>query len=158
MEAVPLAAGPAGQEPAVAVRDAIERLNALEPGPARRLEQHALLLTRIAAADRDVTHPERCRIEELLSCGTPVPGELAALAVEIAARRLRCIDPAGIYRVSRELRASGDVARERLLEALLAVAVADGRVDPAEQAELLQVVTELGLDLNAALAALQGQA
>lgn len=141
--------GPTGPEhdAAALLRTTLHRLETLDASTSRYLSSLAFVLSRVAEADGVLPEAESREMERVLVQEAHLDPELAVLAVELARHRRRHADCATRYRTSRQLRASRSAAdRARLLECLVAVAVADGELHRDEQAEILQVAAELGLE------------
>lgn len=129
--------------------DVVQRIAAelerLEPEAARYLAAFAYVLARVANADLHISETEseamRGILEEKAGLGTAE----ASLAVEIAKSQSRLLGGTENYTVTREFRSLSD-RRQRvgLLDALYAVAAADGTISSEESAEIAKVAEELG--------------
>jgi uncharacterized tellurite resistance protein B-like protein len=128
-----------------AVRLAISRLHRLDPVAADAAETLAFLLCRVADADRTVSSEETACIEAILTAVQHLDEDEAVLLAEISKHRERLADCATAYRVSRTVRqrASRDELAA-LLDALVRVAAADGRITPEEVRIVRQIAAELG--------------
>jgi uncharacterized tellurite resistance protein B-like protein len=131
-------------DPAV-VRTAVRRLQCLERGVADGAEALAFLLCRVADADRCVSTEESACIEGILAALEYIEEDQAVLLAEIAKHRERLADCASAYRISRSLRErTSPLELATLLDRLVQVAAADGRVTAEEAGVVRQVAAELG--------------
>ena len=137
-------AAPAEEESGV-IRRIAERLERLEPEAARHLAAFAYVLARVANADLHITETETHAMQEILERNAHLGSEEAALAVEIAKSQARLLGGTENYRVTREYRNLSTVEqRAALLDALYAVAAADGTISAEESAEIVKIGDELG--------------
>ena len=135
----------AANESPAALRGAIDRLHALEPGTAHYLKGLAFILMRVADADDGVCEPETRCMEQILADHVDLTENQAMLVVEIARHRLHMADAGCAYEVSRSLRHSVAAhTRVKLIDFLEAVAAADGETSPFERASIRQIGWELG--------------
>ena len=138
----PSAAG--GSEPA-SIRRIADQLEALPEDQARFLAAFAYVLARVAQADLDIDATESAEMERLVARVAGLDAAQATLAVEIAKSQARHLGGTENYVVTREFRrASTREQRVRLLEALFAVAAADGTISSLESAEIYSIADELG--------------
>jgi uncharacterized tellurite resistance protein B-like protein len=132
-----------------AVRDTLRALRSMEPPVLDHLDAVADTLTRIAAADEVISAPESSAIEELLVAEGGLAEAVAVLLVEMARQRRRTGDCGAAYAVTRGLRRSADEAvRRRLVDAMIAVAHADGRCTPSEIEAIRCIAAELGVHVE----------
>lgn len=125
------------------ISDALERL---PPEHARFVGTFALLLARVAHADLDTSDAEIRGMEALLVDAAALTPEEATLAVELARAQQRLFGITEGYLAAREFRASSTHDdRLRLLDALFAIAAADGVVSVVEEETIRQIASELGL-------------
>jgi uncharacterized tellurite resistance protein B-like protein len=124
-----------------------DSLDRLPPEHARFVGTFAMLLARVAHADLDISEAEVRGMERLIvESGALSPAE-AALVVEMTRVHQRLFGITEGYLAAREFRASSTREdRLRLLDALFAVAAADGNVSAAEEQTIRQITTELGLE------------
>lgn len=102
------------------------------------------LLARVARVDQEVTPAEFDRIAEALARGWGVDRERAALVAEVALEESAA--ELDFYRLTKEFADSASVAqRERFLDALFAVAAADGEISNAESAEISRINANINL-------------
>jgi len=128
------------------IRGALSQLDDLDRETADYLQSLAFILQRVAAADEHICREEVDRMEQILIDHASLSLPQAVLTVEIAKHRRQLADCCCRYQTSRELRArlDGD-ARRRLSRFLESVAEADGLVLATEEAEIRQIVAELGV-------------
>lgn len=127
------------------VRRIVERLEALPADRARYVAAFAYVLSRVAHADLDITAEETERMEELVRERGGLPGEQAVLVVEIAKSQNRLFGGTENFLVTREFaRLASPEERRELLDALFAVAAADGGISGAEESQIRQIASELG--------------
>jgi uncharacterized tellurite resistance protein B-like protein len=124
-----------------------EALERLPPEHAKFVGTFALLLARVAHADLHISDDEIRHMEQAVEEHAALSAAEAALAVEIARMQQRLFGVTEGYLASREFKASSNRDdRLRLLDALFAVAAADGNVAVAEEEVIRQIASELGLD------------
>jgi uncharacterized tellurite resistance protein B-like protein len=137
-------AAPAGDEPA-SIRHIAEQLDALPEDQARFLAAFSYVLARVAQADLEIGASESAEMERLVARVAGLGQAEATLAVEIAKSQARHLGGTENYVVTREFRrVSTREQRVRLLEALFAVAAADGSISSLESAEIYSISDELG--------------
>jgi uncharacterized tellurite resistance protein B-like protein len=148
-----------GAEDADAVRRIARELEALPPERARFLAAFAFLLGRVAHADLDTSEAETGRMQAIVRELGGLPEAQAALVVEIAKSQNRLFGATEGFLVTRQLRegATPDELRH-LLDCLCAVAAADGAIHGAEERQIRQIASELGLDHADYVAALRAWA
>jgi uncharacterized tellurite resistance protein B-like protein len=111
---------------------------------AHRLALAGGLLARVAQVDRSVGDAEFARIAGALAAGWGIGAERAALVAEVAlAEAAADLD---YYRLTKEFADSSSV-EERIgfLDALFAVAAADGAISPDESAEISRICASINL-------------
>jgi len=130
------------------VRRIVARLNELPPERARWVAAFAYVLGRVAHADLDISDDESAEMERIVRDRGGLPGEQAVLVVEIAKSQNRLFGGTENFLVTREFArlATGEERRD-LLDALFAVAAADGAISTAEEAQVRQIASELGFEL-----------
>jgi uncharacterized tellurite resistance protein B-like protein len=125
------------------IRDALERL---PPEHARFVGTFAMLLTRVAHADLEITDDEVRGMHGLIVASAGLSPEEAELVVEMAKVQQRLFGITEGYLAAREFKAaSTHEDRTRVLDALFAVAAADGNVSGVEEDTIRQIASELGL-------------
>lgn len=128
------------------IRDALNRLDALNRESSDYLKALAFILHRVAMADNDLCEQEIERMERILIDHASLSREQAVLAVEIARHCGQIADCGCSYDASRRLRSSLDEdAGLRIHRFLESVAEADGIVRRSEEAQIRQIAAELGL-------------
>jgi uncharacterized tellurite resistance protein B-like protein len=102
------------------------------------------LLARVARVDNTVTDAEFARMAELLQAGWGISRERATLVAEVAlAESAADLD---YFRLCKEFAASASVDdRARFLDALFAVAAADGTISSEESAEISRITASINL-------------
>lgn len=137
---------PAPNAAADTVRTTLRRLDDLEPTTRHRLDAVATTLARVADADRRLTESERRRMEELLVAEGGLEEAVAVMLVELARQRRTAGGYGAAYAVTRGLRRSTPLAtRQRLLDAVVEVALADGHACGEEREVIRRIACELGL-------------
>lgn len=127
------------------IRRIASQLEELPEEQARYLAAFAYVLARVAQADLSIDAAEAAEMERLVARAAGLTQEEATLAVEIAKSQARLFGGTENYVVTREFRrASTREQRVRLLEALFAVAAADGSISALESAEIYSISDELG--------------
>jgi uncharacterized tellurite resistance protein B-like protein len=137
--------------PASSDSDAIgqlaQDLGGLPPERARFIAGFALLLSRVAAADHEVTPDEAATLERIVREKTDLPTDQAALVVSRAKTHQQRHGGTEDFLVTRELaqRLPYD-EKLTMLDALFAVAAADERIRTSESNELGRIATELRVE------------
>lgn len=120
------------------------RLTGLGEARARHLAAFAVVLARSARADLDVSPEETRRMCEIIEKIGGLDEERASLVVELASSG--ALGGADEYLASRQLRQTTEIdERRRIIDALFAVAAADDSISLAEEEEIREVSSELGL-------------
>ena len=124
-----------------------QALDRLDEHRARYVAAFAFVLSRLAAADHEVTPDEAAFIERLVREKGGLPLEQAALVVEMATREQRVFGATDDFLVTRELQrdASYD-ERLHLVECLFAVAATDARLRAEERDEIGRIARELRIE------------
>ena len=130
-----------------AIDDLAGRLTGIAPEQARFIAGFALLLSRIAAADHEVSGDEAAALERLVREKTGLPPDQAALVVDGARAHQRQHGGTEDFLVTREL-AQRLPYEEKLsiLDCLFAVAAADERIRTTESNELGRIANELRVE------------
>ncbi|MEE8138803.1 MAG: TerB family tellurite resistance protein [Thermoanaerobaculia bacterium] len=128
------------------VRKIVAELEALEPERARYLAAFAYILGRVAHADLDISAEETRKMEEIVQGFGHLPAEQAILIVQIAKSQNRLLGGTENFLVTREFKQiSTPEKRHELLDCLFAVSAADESISAAEEAQVRQIASELGL-------------
>ena len=144
----------AGAGETESVRKIVARLEALPPERARYVAAFAYVLSRVAHADLAITADETAKMEEIVRRHGHLPEDQAVLVVEIAKAQSRLFGGTENYLVTRELAGLATAEQKReLLDCLFAVAAADGGISSPEEAQIRQVASELGFQLEDFVAA-----
>ncbi len=129
------------------IRRIAAELEALAPEAARRVAALAYLLGRIAWVDRRVTEEESEAMVRIVAERSGLSEAQATLAVEIAKTRARLFGGTDDFLVARELGELVPRAEKRsILDALFAVAAADGAISTAEANEIRLIADTIGLE------------
>ncbi len=127
------------------LRITIRRLERLDPDTVDAAGTLAFLLCRVADSDHRVSTEESACIEGILASLEHIEEDQAVLLSEIAKHRERLADCASAYRISRALRErSSPRELATLLDQLVRVAAADGRITLEEAGVVRQIASELG--------------
>ena len=122
-------------------------LDRLEPGHARYLAAFAFVLSRLAAADHEISSDEAKAMEDLVCEKGELPAAQAAMVVEMAARQQRLFGATDDFLVTRELQRNASYEqRLHLVECLFALAATDERIRPEERDEIGRIVRELRIE------------
>ena len=128
------------------IRDALDRLDALNRETSDYLKALAFILHRVAMADNDLSEQEIDRMERILVDHASLSRAQAVLAVEIARHCGQIADCGCSYAASRKLREGlNEDDGQRIRGFLESVAAADGQILRSEKAQIRQISTELGL-------------
>jgi len=127
------------------VRRIVSRLQELPAERARFVAAFAYVLSRVAHADLDISAEETAKMEDLVRSRSGLPEEQAVLVGEIAKSQNRLFGGTENFLVTREFATmSSPEQRRELLDALFAVAAADGGISTAEESQIGQIASELG--------------
>lgn len=128
------------------VRRIVGELEALEGDKARYIAAFAYILSRVANADLEISDVETRAMEQLVEGHGNLPGGQAILVVQIAKSQNKLLGVTEDYLVTREFKAiSTEAQRKELLDCLFAVSAADDSISAAEEAQVRQIASELGL-------------
>ncbi len=131
-----------------AVRELASKIDELPPDEARRLASFALVLARAARADMQIEPEEISEIASIVESEAGLATDRAELVAEMAAHRNHLLGAGQDYLATREYaQLSNRDQRLQLLRCLFAVTAADDSISLAEEQELRQVASELGLEL-----------
>lgn len=129
------------------VRKIVGELEAMEPERARHLAAFAYILGRVAHADQEISEEETRRMEEIVQRVGHLPEEQAVLVVQIAKSQNRLFGGTENFLVTREFKElAGAEERRELLDCLFAVSAADESISSAEESQVRQIASELGLE------------
>ena len=127
------------------VRRIVGELDRLDRSRARFLAAFAYVLSRVAAADLDISDIETEKMIEIVQLLGHVPEEQAVLVVAIAKNQNRLFGSTEDYLVTREFREiATDEQRHELLDCLFAVSAADDTITGDEETQIRQISNELG--------------
>lgn len=127
------------------VRRIVGELDRLDQSQARFLAAFAYVLSRVAAADLDISDVETEKMVEIVQHLGHVPEEQAVLVVAIAKNQNRLFGSTEDYLVTREFREiATDEQRRDLLDCLFAVSAADETITGDEETQIRQIANELG--------------
>ena len=141
------AAEQSSTESTATVRKIVAQLEAMPPDRARFVAALAYILSRVANADRVISHEETAAMEKIVRERGHLPPEQAVLVVEIAKGQNRLFGGTENFLVTRELREMIDEEqRHEILDCLFAVSAADDSISGVEEAQIRQIASELGID------------
>jgi uncharacterized tellurite resistance protein B-like protein len=121
-------------------------LESLPPEEARLAAAFAYLLARVAEADLRTDALERTSMAERLADFGGVGSEQAALLADTALKAAELHGSSDDHLVARAFRdISNEAERQKLLRCLYAVAAADETVTTAEDNEIFEIATEIGV-------------
>jgi len=127
------------------VRRIVGELNRLDRARARFLAAFAYVLSRVAAADLDISEVETEKMVEIVQRLGHIPEEQAVLVVAIANNQNQLFGSTEDYLVTREFREiATDEQRHELLDCLFAVSAADETITGDEETQIRQISNELG--------------
>ena len=129
------------------VRRIVGELDRLDRARARFLAAFAYVLSRVAAADMDISDAETQKMIEIVQRLGHIPEEQAVLVVAIANNQNLLFGSTEDYLVTREFREiATDEQRHELLDCLFAVSAADDTITGDEESQIRQISNELGFD------------
>jgi len=127
------------------VRRIVGELDRLDRARARFLAAFAYVLSRVAAADLNISDVETDKMVEIVQRLGHIPEEQAVLVVAIANNQNLLFGSTEDYLVTREFREiATDEQRHELLDCLFAVSAADDTITGDEETQIRQVSNELG--------------
>ncbi len=128
------------------VRRIVGELEQMDPGRARYLAAFAYVLSRVANADLQISDRETRMMEEIIQRVGQLPEEQAVLVVQIAKAQNRLVGGTEDFLVTREFRqiATPEQCRQ-LIDCLFAVSASDDSISSAEETQIWQVASELGM-------------
>jgi uncharacterized tellurite resistance protein B-like protein len=128
------------------VRRIVGELDRLDRSRARFLAAFAYVLSRVAAADLDISTSETDKMIEIVQRLGRIPEEQAVLVVAIATNQNQLFGGTEDYLVTREYRdITTEEQRRELLDCLFAVSAADDTITGDEEEQIRQIASELGL-------------
>jgi uncharacterized tellurite resistance protein B-like protein len=129
------------------VRRIVGELDRLDRSQARFLAAFAYVLSRVAAADMDISESETEKMVEIVQRLGHIPEEQAVLVVAIAKHQNKLFGSTEDFLVTREFRdIATDEQRSELLDCLFAVSAADDTVSLDEESQIRQIAYELGFE------------
>jgi uncharacterized tellurite resistance protein B-like protein len=129
------------------VRRIVSELDKLDAARARYLAAFAYVLSRVAAADQEVSEVETAKMVDILERLGHLPEAQAMLVVQIAKSQNRLFGGTENFLVTREFREiASDEQREELLDCLFAVSAADDAISGTEESQIRQIASELGFE------------
>jgi uncharacterized tellurite resistance protein B-like protein len=145
---VPSEAAPSpGHGETETVRRIVGELDRLEHTRARFLAAFAYVLSRVAAADMNISDSETEKMVEIVQRLGNIPEEQAVLVVAIAKNQNKLFGSTEDYLVTREFRdIATDEQRSQLLDCLFAVSAADDTITLDEESQIRQIAEELGFE------------
>lgn len=127
------------------VRRIVGELDRLDRARARFLAAFAYVLSRVAAADLEISDAETQKMIEIVQRLGHIPEEQAVLVVAIANNQNLLFGSTEDYLVTREFREiADDEQRHELLDCLFAVSAADDTITGDEESQIRQISNELG--------------
>jgi len=127
------------------VRRIVGELDRLDRARARYLAAFAYVLSRVAAADLDISEVETDKMVEIVQRLGHIPEEQAVLVVAIAKNQNMLFGSTEDYLVTREFRGiATDEQRQELLDCLFAVSAADDTISGDEETQIRLISNELG--------------
>lgn len=131
--------------PPGAVQEIAARLERLGPERSRYVAAFAVVLSRVAQADLDISEPERAKMEEIVGKLGHLEPEEASMVVAIAVDHSLRSGGTEHFLATREFGERSDRSqREKLLSCLFELSAADGSISSAEENRIRQIASELG--------------
>jgi uncharacterized tellurite resistance protein B-like protein len=129
------------------VRRIVGELDRLDRSRARFLAAFAYVLSRVAAADMDISDSEIEKMVQIVQRLGHIPEEQAVLVVAIAKHQNQLFGSTEDYLVTREFRdIATDEQRAELLDCLFAVSAADDTITLDEESQIREIAAELGFE------------
>jgi uncharacterized tellurite resistance protein B-like protein len=130
-----------------AVRGIVNALDRLEPARARYLAAFSYVLSRVAAADMDVSMEETQQMETLISELGGLPEEQAVIVVQMAKMQNALFGGTEDFLVTREFnKIASRQQKLQLLQCLFGVSAADQSISTVEDNTIRQICRELLLE------------
>ena len=139
-------AGESASSETETVRRIVAKLDNLEPERARFVAAFAYVLSRVAGADMHVSTDETRAMEKIVQEYGGLGEEQAILVVQMAKHQNLFFGGTENFLVTRELnRIASREQKKAILDCLFAVSAADDSISNAEEAQVRQSASELGL-------------
>ncbi len=130
-----------------AVRQIVEALDRIEEERARFIASFGYILGRVANADQEITPEETQAMERILVAQGQLSAEQAAVVVKMAKMRNELFGGTDNFLVTREFRRMATHDQKlALLDCLFAVSAASEDISMAENSQIRQIASELGLE------------
>ncbi|MEM8964434.1 MAG: TerB family tellurite resistance protein [Acidobacteriota bacterium] len=128
------------------VRRILAELEHLDTDRARYIAAFAYALSRVAHADLTITADEVTAMETIVREHGKLPEAQAVLVVEIARHQAELFGGTENFQVIRQLRdLANETQQTEIIDALFAVAAADGSIGAEEETQIRLIADELGL-------------
>ncbi len=130
-----------------AVREIVDVLDRIEEERARFIASFGYILARAANADQEITPEETHAMERILVTQGQLSPDQAAVVVKLAKMRNELFGGTDNFLVTREFR--GIATHEQklaLLDCLFAVSAATEDISMAENSQIRQIASELGME------------
>lgn len=129
------------------VRRIVQALDKMDPEQARYIAAFSYILGRVANADQQISEEELHIMESIVMSLANLPEEQAILVVQMAKQRNQLFGATENFLVTREFnRIAEREQKMNLLHCLFAVSAAHNEISLAEDNEIRQIASELGLD------------
>jgi uncharacterized tellurite resistance protein B-like protein len=147
-----LGLGPRPEQPSSstqteAVRQIVEALDRIDEERARFIASFGYILGRVANADQEITPEETQAMERILVAQGQLSADQAAVVVKMAQMRNELFGGTDNFLVTREFRRIATHEQKlALLDCLFAVSAASEDISMAENSQIRQIASELGLE------------
>lgn len=129
------------------IRRIAGELEQLDEARARYLAAFAYVLSRVAAADLEISEAETNKMIEIVKRLGHLADDQAVLVVAMAKNQNRLFGGTEDFLVTRVFRQiATDEQRRELLDCLFAVSAADETITADEEAQIRQIASELGFE------------
>jgi uncharacterized tellurite resistance protein B-like protein len=130
-----------------AVRQIVDALDRIEEERARFIASFGYILGRVANADQEITPEETKAMERILVTEGELSAEQATMVVKMARMRNELFGGTDNFLVTREFRNIATHGQKlALLDCLFAVSAASQDISMAENSQIRQIASELGLE------------
>ena len=130
-----------------AVREIVDALDRIEEERARFIASFGYILGRVANADQEITPEETKVMQRILVTEGQLSADQAAVVVKMARMRNELFGGTDNFLVTREFRRIATQAQKlALLDCLFAVSAASEDISMAENSQIRQIASELGLE------------
>jgi uncharacterized tellurite resistance protein B-like protein len=130
-----------------AVRQIVDALDHIEEERAQFIAAFGYILSRVANADHEVTPEEIETMERILVAEGQLSPEQAAMVVKMARMRNELFGGTDNFLVTREFRRMATYEQKiALLDCLFAVSAASEDISMAENSQIRQIASEIGLE------------